>query len=429
MTATETSVPSVPDHEPLCRVGQGSYGEVWLARGVTGALRAIKIVHRRRFSSDRPYEREFNGILKFEPVSRTHPGLVSILHVGRNPTEGYFYYVMEVADDLVNGRVIEPGRYVPRTVGSILRQGALPLAECIRVGLVLSAALAHLHAANLVHRDIKPSNIIFVDGLPKLADIGLVTDIGEKSTFVGTEGYIPPEGPGSPAADLYSLGKVLYEMSTGKSCEEFPELPTEFRQKPDAEMFARFNAMVLKACEGCASNRFGSARELHSEIAALGGIGELRNRFETTRPEMKTGAPMLMVLFGTEDARDVRIAGLMEERLTAAGWHVVLSDASEIGVEWARRFEDEIAEARAIMMLWSATSAQDAVMNYQMDVAVRAGIGRDDGPMLLPVRVAYQGGWPGVLGCATLDLPSLNWQNEADDERLLQEILNCLVVN
>ena len=49
-----------------------------------------KIIYRRTFKDDRPYEREFSGIKKFEPISRTHPGLMDILQVGRNDAEGYF---------------------------------------------------------------------------------------------------------------------------------------------------------------------------------------------------------------------------------------------------------------------------------------------------------------------------------------------------
>lgn len=70
--------------------------------------------------------------------------------------------------------------YHPKTNRSELRcRGRLPVKECIRIGRALASALEHLHRAMLVHRDIKPTNIIFVNGLPKLADIGQVAGVGE----------------------------------------------------------------------------------------------------------------------------------------------------------------------------------------------------------------------------------------------------------
>ena len=90
-------VPQVPDHQMLRRIGGGSYGEVWLARSIMGTYRAVKIVYRESFENDRPFEREFTGIQKFEPLSRSHESQVDILHVGKGA--GYFYYVMELADD------------------------------------------------------------------------------------------------------------------------------------------------------------------------------------------------------------------------------------------------------------------------------------------------------------------------------------------
>src|SRR2546423_7744031 len=90
--------PPIPNHEIIARIGSGSYGEVWLARSITGALRAVKIVWRSQFSSERPYEREFHGIVKWEPISRSQPGVVNVLHVGRDDAAGCFFYVMELAD-------------------------------------------------------------------------------------------------------------------------------------------------------------------------------------------------------------------------------------------------------------------------------------------------------------------------------------------
>ena len=65
-----------------------------------GTYRAVKVVYRMTFEHDRPYEREFGGMQKFEPVSRTHAGLVNVLQIGRNDQAGYFYYIMELADTI-----------------------------------------------------------------------------------------------------------------------------------------------------------------------------------------------------------------------------------------------------------------------------------------------------------------------------------------
>src|SRR6266550_8298213 len=68
--------------------------------------------------------------------------------------------------------------YVPRTLKLDLeRRGRLPFDECLELALALTTALEHLHQNGLMHRDIKPANIIFINGQPKLADIGLVADV------------------------------------------------------------------------------------------------------------------------------------------------------------------------------------------------------------------------------------------------------------
>ena len=70
--AADRPVPFVRDHELLTRIGHGSYGDVFLARNIMGTFRAVKVVYRNRFEQAKPYEREYRGIEKFEPVSRTH---------------------------------------------------------------------------------------------------------------------------------------------------------------------------------------------------------------------------------------------------------------------------------------------------------------------------------------------------------------------
>ncbi|MEW6302637.1 MAG: serine/threonine-protein kinase [Verrucomicrobiota bacterium] len=283
----------IPDHELLRCIGTGAYGEVWLARNVMGTYRAIKIVYRARFEHERPYEREFHGIQKFEPISRSHPSQVNILHIGRNEQDGYFYYVMELADDanapelpraearsaesdtgsatpIAPAPVIHPESYQPKTLKNVLaRRGRLPFADCLEIALGLATALQHLHAHGLLHRDIKPSNIVFIHGIPKLADIGLVAAMGEHQSFVGTEGYYPPEGPGSPAADIYSLGKVLYEMAMGRDRLDFPALPENLSDIPEQSDLLELNEIILKACAANPTERYASAAALNNDLLLL----------------------------------------------------------------------------------------------------------------------------------------------------------------
>ena len=255
-------------------IGRGSYGEIWLARGLTGAFRAIKVVYRSNFENERSFAREFEGMSSFEPVSRDHDGFVDILHVGRSET--FFYYIMELADDDATGRPLSPTApaadieaYTPRTLKAELdRRKHLPVAECLRLGWSLAEALDDLHSHRLTHRDIKPANIIFVDGRPKLADIGLVASVGQRS-FVGTEGYVPPEGPGSPAADVYSLGKVLYEIAMGKDRLDFPELATALDHHPEKPRLLALNQVLLRACASDPAGRYRSAKNLAADLAAL----------------------------------------------------------------------------------------------------------------------------------------------------------------
>lgn len=263
---TPLAPPRIPDHEVLRCIGRGSYGEVWMARAVTGALRAVKVVRRVDFEMERTFEREFEGIRSFEPISRSHPGLIDILHVGRNVEEGFYFCVMELADDRYRGRSIVPAEYEPRTLGTDKKDvDKLPLDNTIEVGLLLADALAHLHQHGLIHRDVKPSNVIFIDGVAQLADIGLVAAYGQR-TYVGTEGFVPPEGPGTPQADTYSLGMVLYELSTGRDRMEFPAVPDDLASLGDKKKWRALNEVICRACAPNPRERYPDAHDMAEDL-------------------------------------------------------------------------------------------------------------------------------------------------------------------
>ncbi len=199
--------PEAPDYQLFNPpFGEGAYGKVWLARNKAGQWRALKAVYLANFNENNdPYEREFSGIKKYQPVSDKHPGLLQVEFVSEKQ-EGYFYYVMELGDPLEPGWEGEPSTYRPRDLVSERARShgrRLPVRECVRIGLALTDALEFLHGRGLTHRDIKPQNIIFINGQPKLADMGLITDIrplDQERTLVGTPGYMPPppERPARP---------------------------------------------------------------------------------------------------------------------------------------------------------------------------------------------------------------------------------------
>lgn len=343
----------VPDHALLRTIGRGSYGEVWLAQNVMGTYRAVKVVYRSTFDNDRPYEREFAGIRRFEPLSRSHESQVQILHIGRNDQEGYFYYVMELADDAsVAGKapadkesqaaehstappLQDPNAYVSRTLQhEIQTRGRLSFDACLRISLALAGALKHLHGNGLVHRDIKPSNIIFVNGIPKLADIGLVTESEATIAYVGAQGFMAPEGPGRPRGDLYSLGKVIYEMCTGCDRMSFPALPENFGDWLDREQVNELLAVSLKACEPDPAKRHTSAEALLADLVMVQAgksVRRLRRLELGKRWALATGAAAVTIgllavtgawLFGRERQRGVLLqeAEMLRAGERQAGW-------------------------------------------------------------------------------------------------------------
>ena len=269
--------PKIPGYELFHPpFGSGAYGQVWLARNRRGQWRAVKVIYLAKFDQNTdPYEREFNGISRYQPISSRHPGLLRVDFVSEKQP-GYFYYAMELGDSLEPGWENNPAAYQPRDLVSDrakLPKRRLPVAACFRVGIALCEALDFLHRQGMTHRDIKPQNIIFVNGQPKLADLGLITDIrpvNEERTLVGTPGYMPPspERPGTVAADLYALGMVLYVLSTGRPAALFPEVATTLVSTEEPPDFLPLNNVILKACQPAPADRYASAGEMRAALEA-----------------------------------------------------------------------------------------------------------------------------------------------------------------
>jgi len=270
-----TDCPPVPEYELVePPIGQGGFGKVWLARNAIGQWQALKVVSRAGFESEKQYNTEFEGIRKYKPVSEKHPGLLRVELVSVPKPEGWFYYVMELGDSEQAGWQERPRLYRPRTLASMCasatnRRLAIPF--CLEMGINLAETLEFLHSNNLTHRDIKPANVIFVNGKPKLADVGLVTDVRRLDigrTRVGTPGYMPPapEPPGTPQADIYGLGMLLYVISTGRSPETFPKLSPTLVDDTRYEHFQVLDPVLIKACEENPNHRYAVVKEMKAAL-------------------------------------------------------------------------------------------------------------------------------------------------------------------
>ena len=277
--ALRRTIPGVPDAldyeitgEPF---GEGHFGKVWLARNAIGQWQALKAVYRSKFGEDAgPYETEFKGIQRYKPVSDKHPGLLRVDFVSKPKEEGYFYYVMELGDSINPGWESDPKLYSPRDLArarDLAPGNRLRPLECIHIGAALAEALDFLHRDGLTHRDIKPSNVVFVNGHPKLSDVGLMGDAKppeQVTTWAGTPGYMPPppEPPGTIVADIYGLGMLLYVISTGNRPAHFPELQTALLEDNQTPQFLRLNKVILKACKPKSEERYASAAELRQAL-------------------------------------------------------------------------------------------------------------------------------------------------------------------
>ena len=150
----------------------------------------------------------------------SHPNVVSVYDAGEE-ADGRPYIVMEHVDG--------------ETLADLLRErGQLPADEAVGLALQACRGLEHAHAAGLVHRDVKPQNLLLrTDGTLKIADFGIAraaesTGLTQAGTILGTAAYLSPEHAlgeeVTSAADIYSLGAVLYELLTGRPPYEFDSL-------------------------------------------------------------------------------------------------------------------------------------------------------------------------------------------------------------
>ena len=199
-------------YEIVAPIGAGGMGEVYRARDTRlDRTVAIKILPA-EFASDARlrtrFEREAKTI-----SSLNHPHICALFDVGPD------YLVMEHCEG--------------KTLARRIAEGPLPLEQVLQYGIEMADALEKAHRQGIIHRDLKPANVMLTKSGVKLLDVGLATQhiestpaeatarqVSEEGKIVGTIQYMAPElfhGKEADArSDIFALGLVLYEMTTGK---------------------------------------------------------------------------------------------------------------------------------------------------------------------------------------------------------------------
>ena len=205
------------------KIGAGGMGEIWRAndprldRDVAVKVLPPDFAANEQFRAR--FDREARAI-----SSLNHPNICTLFDVGEEG--GTHYLVME----LLEGESLAQ---------RLRRDGALPLEDVLQIGRQVTAALDAAHRSGIVHRDLKPENVMLTRSGAKLLDFGLAKTVGgldsaiesatslstvrealtEQGTILGTFQYMAPEqlegAEADARTDLFALGSVLYQMTTG----------------------------------------------------------------------------------------------------------------------------------------------------------------------------------------------------------------------
>jgi eukaryotic-like serine/threonine-protein kinase len=265
-------LPVVPGYEVLGELGRGGMGVVYRARQVRlNRPCALKMILAGDHAAPEALAR---FMTEAEAVARLrHPNVVQIHHIAEH--DGRPYVELEL---------VEGGSLEARLDGT-----PWPPREAVRLVEALARTIAEAHRLGIIHRDLKPGNILLAaDGTPKVADFGLAkrlqvdSGLTQTNSVMGSPSYMAPEQAQGqarsvgPAADVYALGAIFYELLTGRppfraatpletldqvrSAEPVPPSRLQLGLPRDAETIA------LKCLQKDPARRYGSAADLAEDL-------------------------------------------------------------------------------------------------------------------------------------------------------------------
>jgi WD40 repeat protein/tRNA A-37 threonylcarbamoyl transferase component Bud32 len=264
--------PQVPGYEILGEVGRGGMGVVYKARHhALQRLVALKVNLLGGHAGARELQR-FRT--EAEALARLrHANIVQIYEVGES--QGLPFLALEF---------VEGGSLADKIDGT-----PFPGSRAAELVEILARAMHAAHQQGVLHRDLKPANVLLTaEGQPKITDFGLAKKLDDTSgqtatgTILGTPSYMAPEqaqgkgAPISPAADVYALGAILYELLTGRPpfraatpmdtilqvLSEEPVAPVRLQPK----VLRDLNTICLKCLEKPAAKRYASALALAVDL-------------------------------------------------------------------------------------------------------------------------------------------------------------------
>ncbi|MGW1891290.1 protein kinase domain-containing protein [Streptomyces sp. NPDC002004] len=264
-------------YELVAQLGRGGMGTVY--RAVDHRLRRTVAV--KTLSAELARQPQFLARFQREAhaaAALNHPGIATVHDVGEDADGGSAepYLVMEYVEG--------------RTLGHLVSDGPLPVAQAVDVTRQVLEALQHSHRHAIAHRDIKPANVMLTAaGTVKVLDFGIAKALSEAATrltgtgvAVGTPAYLSPEQiTGSESdhrTDLYAVGCLLYELLTGRPpytgespfsvmhqhLAGDPVPPSRLRP----ELPAALDAVVLRALRKSRDERFADAAEMEAALVA-----------------------------------------------------------------------------------------------------------------------------------------------------------------